>query len=79
MSYPCLPWHPPLVHTYARRSVSYCPPAYYADKAAFRGRALIAALAGSGDDTTSISSGGSGGRTAFAGVHPNIQNTLFYM
>ena len=63
------------------RSVSYCPPAYYADKAAFRGRALMAALGASGDDTASISSGGSGGggRATFAGVHRDIQNTLFYM
>ncbi|KAG2434383.1 hypothetical protein HYH02_012396 [Chlamydomonas schloesseri] len=81
-----------LCYLYQRttKSVSYCPPAYYADRAAFRGRTLLAA-ASSASDSASESGGGRGPGPAggaagaasapptFAGIHRNLSNLLYFM
>ena len=54
-------------------SVSYCPPAYYAHLAAFRGRCLI-----STSDSSSEVSGGSG-LPQFATIHSQLGNRMYYM
>ncbi|GFR49920.1 hypothetical protein Agub_g12029, partial [Astrephomene gubernaculifera] len=64
------------------RSVSYCPPAYYADRAAFRGRTLLAAATSSSDsasETGSLQAGAAGGRPQqFAGIHRDLGNLLYF-
>jgi eukaryotic translation initiation factor 2C len=54
------------------RSVSYCPPAYYAHLVAFRGRNLFSASS----DSSSEMSGGGGGGPSFAMVHRDVQNRM---
>ncbi|GAX75594.1 hypothetical protein CEUSTIGMA_g3038.t1 [Chlamydomonas eustigma] len=63
-----------LCYTYCRctRSVSYCPPAYYAHLVAFRGRNLFAASSDSGSEV----SGSSGTTPQFAMVHRDVQNRM---
>ena len=61
-------------HTNARRSVSYCPPAYYAHLAAFRGRNLMST---SSDSASEVSGGG--GVPSFATIHPQLANRMYYM
>lgn len=53
-----------LCYTFCRctRSVSVCPPAYYAHLAAERGRILCSAYGESGSDSDSLASGGGGPR-----------------
>jgi len=65
----------------ATKAVSYCPPAYYADLACERARCY---LSGVFDPATSGGSSVTGGsqNTASAAdvkIHPNMQNSMFYI
>ncbi|KXZ43782.1 hypothetical protein GPECTOR_80g142 [Gonium pectorale] len=77
-----------LCYLYQRttKSVSYCPPAYYADRAAFRGRTLLAASSSASDSASEAGStqagaaqGGAGAPPTFAGIHRNLTNVLYFM
>ncbi|EFJ46144.1 Argonaute-like protein [Volvox carteri f. nagariensis] len=75
-----------LCYLYQRttKSVSYCPPAYYADRAAFRGRTLLAATSSASDTASEAGSmrAGQGGASApatFAGIHRDLSNVLYFM
>ncbi|KAL6749939.1 Piwi domain-containing protein [Haematococcus lacustris] len=75
-----------LCHTFCRctRTVSYCPPAYYAHHAAFRGRCWLRKEE-IFSDTASASSGFSGGASSqsykwdFAKVLPAIRDTMYWI
>jgi len=61
------------------RSVSICPPAYYAHLAAFRGRALCLHADDSSDsasDVTSQSGRGVESPVEFMAIHPRLNNTM---
>ncbi|GAX81360.1 hypothetical protein CEUSTIGMA_g8791.t1 [Chlamydomonas eustigma] len=65
--------------TYCRatKSVSYCPPAYYAHLVAFRGRQFLE----QGEDGSKSESGmstSSSTARGFASVHKNIENMMYY-
>lgn len=68
-----------LCYLYARctRSVSFCPPAYYAHLAAFRGRIMVR-MDESASDTASVASGGEGAMQ-FADIRPELADAMFYM
>jgi hypothetical protein len=57
-----------------RRSVSYCPPAYYAHLAAFRGRLMFE----HGDSSSEASGAGAPGQQSFLEVHKNLYKRMFY-
>ncbi|KAL7268875.1 hypothetical protein RUND412_008489 [Rhizina undulata] len=71
----------------ATKSVSYCPPAYYADRVCERGRCYIYGLLNS--DTASVKSGTSDEEavknykqaqvTWGAGIHQELAQTMFYL
>ncbi|GLC53161.1 Protein argonaute-3 [Pleodorina starrii] len=68
------------------KSVSYCPPAYYADRAAFRGRTLLAASSSASDSASEAGSvrgaqgpGGASGPARFAGINKGLGNVLYFM
>jgi eukaryotic translation initiation factor 2C len=75
-----------LCHTFCRctRTVSYCPPAYYAHHAAFRGRAWLR-REDIASDTVSMASGTSGTgssgayRWTFAPAHDALKDTMFWI
>ncbi|KAK9827384.1 hypothetical protein WJX81_005044 [Elliptochloris bilobata] len=60
------------------RSVSVCPPAYYAHLAAFRGRSMLS-HADSSESETSRTTGGGRTQVEFASIHPNLATTMFYV
>ncbi|PNH02563.1 Protein argonaute-2 [Tetrabaena socialis] len=66
-----------LCYLYQRttKSVSYCPPAYYADRAAYRGRQLLIASASAATTTPSAE----GADAWFAGIHKDLTNVLYFM
>ncbi|MCJ1310319.1 hypothetical protein MMC25_003981 [Agyrium rufum] len=75
-----------LCYTWQRalRSVSICPPAYYADKAAERARLYLASWmqdAEGREYTETGSAAGSAGQGGQwrRGVHPNLEETMFYV
>ncbi|GIL75720.1 hypothetical protein Vretifemale_5434, partial [Volvox reticuliferus] len=76
-----------LCYLYQRttKSVSYCPPAYYADRAAFRGRTLLAASSSASDTASEAGSaragqqGGASAPARFAGIHRQLSNVLYFM
>ncbi|PNW83955.1 hypothetical protein CHLRE_04g214250v5 [Chlamydomonas reinhardtii] len=80
-----------LCYLYQRttKSVSYCPAAYYADRAAFRGRTLLAASSSASDSASESGSragrgagaaeGGASAPPTFAGIHRNLSNVLYFM
>lgn len=74
----------------ATKSVSICPPAYYADLVCERGRCYIHGLLTGGDDSVSTISGQSDSQIEAAtkaraqalwgnGVNPTIGGTMFYL
>lgn len=74
----------------ATKSVSICPPAYYADLVCERGRCYIHGLLTGGDDGASSISGQSDSQIEAAtlakarslwgnGVHPVLNQTMFYL
>ncbi|KAL6762861.1 Piwi domain-containing protein [Haematococcus lacustris] len=73
-----------LCHTFCRSTttVSYCPPAYYAHHAAFRGRCWLRKDF-STSEVTSSSSGFSGNeppyKWVFSKVHDNMKNAMFFI
>ena len=61
------------------RSVSICPPAYYAHLAAFRGRALCLHADDSSDSMSDVSSQAGRGAESpveFMAIHPRLNNTM---
>eukprot|EP00192_Tetraselmis_astigmatica_P024724 CAMPEP_0117648132 /NCGR_PEP_ID=MMETSP0804-20121206/227_1 /TAXON_ID=1074897 /ORGANISM="Tetraselmis astigmatica, Strain CCMP880" /LENGTH=472 /DNA_ID=CAMNT_0005453685 /DNA_START=616 /DNA_END=2034 /DNA_ORIENTATION=+ len=71
-----------LCYTFCRctRSVSVCPPAYYAHLAAERGRVLCNSYAGSDSDIDSISSGRSGvPQPELEKIHANLVSGMFFV
>uniref|UniRef100_A0A7R9VRT6 Piwi domain-containing protein n=2 Tax=Chlamydomonas euryale TaxID=1486919 RepID=A0A7R9VRT6_9CHLO len=64
-----------LCYTFCRctRSVSYCPPAYYAHLVAFRARSLFSA-----SSSDSGSESGGTGVPSFATPHRDIENRMYY-
>jgi len=65
-----------LCFLYARctKSVSYCPPAYYAHLVAFRARSLFTSTSDSSSEVSGVEAGPS-----FRTVHANIQDRMYYM
>jgi len=59
------------------RSVSVCPPAYYAHLAAMRGRLMC--LHTDDSDTASMSSGGGPKPVELISVHQNLKRSMFYV
>ncbi|CAD7705067.1 unnamed protein product [Ostreobium quekettii] len=69
-----------LCYLYCRctRSVSYCPPAYYAHLAAFRGKMMVS-HSDSESETVSSSHRSAEPRSAMSAIHPNLNGTMFYV
>ncbi|KAF2261991.1 Piwi-domain-containing protein [Lojkania enalia] len=65
-----------LCYTFARatRSVSICPPAYYADLLCERGRGYLHAVLKGGDSAVEFTDG-----MWHGGVHANLAETMFYL
>ncbi|GLC73149.1 Protein argonaute-3 [Pleodorina starrii] len=66
----------------ATKSVSYCPPAYYADRAAFRGRTLLAATSSeSGSDAGSLRAGSTSQQQTpqFSSINKALRNSMYYL
>lgn len=68
----------------ATKSVSLCPPAYYADIVCERARRYLSTLfeqtTPSGTlDSSSISGGAGGSRSEDVLIHPNLKDTMFYI
>ena len=70
-----------LCFTYCRctRSVSICPPAYYAHLAAERGRLLCSAYAEGGSDTDSLLSGSGGKPATLDDINKDLEGAMFFV
>jgi eukaryotic translation initiation factor 2C len=67
----------------ATKAVSICPPAYYADLVCTRARCYLSKLFDPGfvSDTSSIGTDSSGSKPdkSVVRIHPNVQNSMFYI
>jgi eukaryotic translation initiation factor 2C len=67
----------------ATKAVSICPPAYYADIVCERARVVRPEFGEASDAASAATGAGGGAGSSSSGretrVHPNLQNTMYYV